>query len=128
MTAVKIGVDGAKAAKVMSAAPKVANGLQIGQKVSGLGRVVENAPGKITGFNHDGSFHGIDRVIGRNVSPQRLLDVVTTPLVTFDSRYGRQSYLTRDAFVTLDQSGNVVTAWTQKEFKATIKNLLNSIK
>lgn len=99
----------------------------IGQNISSLGKVIENAPGKINGFNHDGTYHGLDQIISRGVSPQTLLDTVKNPLLRFEGRYDRVGYLTREAYVVLDKTGQVVTSWTRNEFGSTIKNLLNSI-
>ncbi|MEZ4180592.1 MAG: hypothetical protein R3B41_03745 [Candidatus Doudnabacteria bacterium] len=107
---------------------EVASGLKLGERVESLGTVVENSPGKINGFNHNGTFHGHNQVISRGVSPQELLDTEKRPLVTFEGRYGRTGYLTRDAFVSLDRTGEVVSSWTAKEFGSTIKNVLSRIK
>ncbi|OGZ45221.1 MAG: hypothetical protein A3C84_02720 [Candidatus Ryanbacteria bacterium RIFCSPHIGHO2_02_FULL_48_12] len=100
----------------------------IGQNYGSLGTVIQNAPGVIRGFNHDGTYHGLDQIISRGVSPQALLNTVRDPLVSFSSRFDRVGYLSREAHVVLDKTGQVVTAWTNNQFGSTITNILNNIK
>jgi RHS repeat-associated protein len=127
-TTVGTACAGGGCQKAQEVAPKIANGLRLGQNIPSLGRVIENAPGKINGFNHDGSFHGIDQVITRGVSPQSLLNTVQNPLATFSGRFDRTGYLSQQAYVVLDKGGQVVTSWTNNQFGSTTKNVLNSIK
>jgi hypothetical protein len=116
------GSQADKAQEIIKSSP------QIGQRIPSLGRVIENAPGKITGFNHNGSFHGIDQIISRGVSPQTLLNTVENPLIRFSGRFDRTGYLTKEAYVVLDKAGQVVTSWTNNQFGKTITDVLDKIK
>ena len=78
--------------------------------------------------NHDGTFHGLDQIIGRGVSPQVLQNTVNNPLVRFEGRFDRVGYLTREAYVVLDKGGQVVTSWTSKQFGTAINSVLKSNK
>jgi len=110
------------------AAEKVATGLRFGEKIPSLGKVIENASGKITGFNHDGTYHGLDQIVNRGVNPKMLADTVKNPIARFAGRFDRTGYLSKDAYVVLDKTGQVVTSWTKNEFGSTIKQVLNKIK
>jgi RHS repeat-associated protein len=56
---------------------------------TGADEVVTGAAGQtakvtdiIKGFNHDGSYHGLDQIINRGVTSQMLKETVTNPLIT----------------------------------------------
>lgn len=115
-------------AKVGVGESTLPNGLKVGEDFGSLGTAIENGSGKITGFNHNGQFHGIDQVINRGISPGVLQDTVTNPIARFSGRFGRTGYLSRDAFVSLDKTGQVVTSWSKAQFGNTINKVLNRIK
>ena len=102
--------------------------LQVGQSFGKLGTVIENVSGKITGFNHDGTYHGLDQIITRGISPQALLNTVQNPLISFAGRFDRIGYLSERAYVVLDKAGQVVTALSPNQFGPTIRNVLNSFR
>lgn len=106
---------------------KLADGLRLGQNIPSLGKVIENASGKINGFNHNGTYHGLDQIISRGVSPQTIADTIKNPLARFAGRFERVGCLSKEAYVVMDKTGQVVTSWTKNEFGSTIKNVLNRI-
>lgn len=113
--------------KVSENIPKVANGLQLGQRIEGVGTVIENVAGKITGFNHNGTFHGLDQIISRGVRPDVLLNTVQKSLQSFAQPGSRTLYLSQQAAVVLDKAGQVVTSFTSNQFYPKFVNLINKI-
>ena len=72
----------------------------IGGAAAGADEAVTGAAGQtvkvtdiIKGFNHDGSYHGLDQIINRGVTPQMLKETVTNPLVTTVQADGRTRYV-----------------------------------
>jgi RHS repeat-associated protein len=91
-----------------------------------LGFTAENSLKDIVkGFNHNGTYHGLDRIIDRGVTPAMIKDAVMNPVVKVPQFEGRTLYLSNQAAVVLDRAGQVVTAWTKNEFNANTHNLLN---
>jgi hypothetical protein len=80
----------------------------------------------IKGFNHDGSYHGLDQIINRGVTPQMLEDTVTNPLITTVQADGRTRYISTQAVVVVDQKGQVVTAYPSGSFNQKPVNLIQS--
>ena len=118
-------IIGGTATKVAEEVPK---GFQVGQYIDKVGIVIENGMGKIKGFNHDGTFHGLDQIINRDVSPELLKNTVSHPLIRFEQWGGeRVMYLTHEASVILDKSGNVITALTKNEFFPKLLEILGKI-
>ncbi len=72
--------------------------------------------GKIAGYNHDGTFHGLTQAIGRDghgVAPKAILDAVRNPVTTARQGGGRVFYGGRSAAVILNQFGQIVTTWAR---------------
>ncbi|MBU1721925.1 hypothetical protein KKG38_04030, partial [Patescibacteria group bacterium] len=102
--------------------------INVGDSFGRLGTVINNASGHITGFNHNGTYHGIDQIISRGVSPEVILKTVQSPTLRFSARFGRIGYLSKDAYIVLDSSGQVVTAIAQSNFYGTLLQVSNMIK
>lgn len=92
----------------------------VGQSFGKLGIVIENTPGKITGFTG----HGLDQVATRAVTAQTLLDTTRNAVVTLRQAGGNVLYLTNKAGVVLNKVGQVVTSYSSKEFKPQVLNVL----
>jgi hypothetical protein len=123
-------------------------GLQSGQKlVGGARRIggwawtkVKNLlprPGKATsggelpikgfhGSKGPNPYHAIHRAIQRGVSPKAILETVKNPAVVAQQGGGRTLYLTPDAAVVLDSSGQVVTVWGGAQHTAKTLGLLRA--
>ena len=56
-------------------------------------------------------YHALDRAVERGVSPKAILETVNNPTVVIQQGGGRTMYLTPDAAVVLDGSGQAVTIW-----------------
>lgn len=72
-------------------------------------------------------FHGLDRAIERGVRPNNLLNTVRNPTRVVPQSGGRTLYLTNDAAVVLDSSGQVVTTWSGAEHTAKTLELLSGV-
>ncbi len=96
--------------------------LKVGAKTS-LGTVAKNAPQKITGFSE----HAINRVIGRSISPQTLLQTTRNPLVTLEQPWGTTLRMTSENVVITNKIGRVVTTYSQP-FEQHVQEILNMIK
>ncbi|MBU1036595.1 RHS repeat-associated core domain-containing protein [Patescibacteria group bacterium] len=103
-------------------------GIGIGTDFGKLGKVIENASGKITGFLREGNnLHGLNQIINRKVKPEILLDTVKNPMVRLQQPGDNILYLTGKAGVVLDKVGKVVTAYSANDFKSHIVNVLKLI-
>jgi hypothetical protein len=105
----------------------------IGGAAAGADEVVTTAAGQtvkvtdiIKGFNHDGSYHGLNQIINRGVTPQMLKDTVTNPLITTVQADGQTRYISTQAVVVGDQKGQVVTAYPSGSFNQKTVNLIQS--
>jgi RHS repeat-associated protein len=99
-----------------------------GGEAASLGKV--NNGTKVTdiikGFNHDGTYHGLDQITSRGVTPQMLRDTVINPVAKVVQPDGRIRYVSTQAVVVVDQSGQVVTAYTSATFNQKTINLIQS--
>jgi hypothetical protein len=118
-----VGGEGAVGKGITKAAPKVANGLSLGQSFGKLGVVVENTAGKIKTFDP----HAIFRMVQRGVSRDLMESVVANPLAVLKQAGDNMLYLTREAGVVLDSAGKAITTYTKNEFKPHVLSVLNSI-
>ena len=119
LVALEVGTGGGKSSS-----------LKVGAKVGKLGKIVKPTSGKITGFFRkyaEKPYHGLDRIIERGVSPEILQDTVLAPLIKFQQSGGKMLYLSKQAGIVLDNTGKVVTAYSSKQFKPFIKNIINKI-
>jgi len=106
--------------------------IKVGTSFGKLGTVIGNASGKITGFarmaNGKVSYHGLDQVISRGVTPELLRDTVLNPSVRLQQAGDNILYLTKQAVVVLNNSGQVVTAYTSKYFEPHVMEIIKLIK
>jgi hypothetical protein len=109
---------------------KVAPGLQLGQGFGKLGTVIENAPGKITGVftRSNGDEHALGRILNRGASIDDIASTVYNPLVRLQQAGDNTLYLSRQAVVVLNKTGQIVTTYGAKEFGSAVKNVLSNIK
>jgi RHS repeat-associated protein len=92
----------------------------IGASFGKLGTVIENQVGRITGFTE----HGVNQVIARAVTPALLKSVTSNPTVVLAQSGGVRLFLTDEGAVVLNKAGQVVTAYTRKEFDQKILDVL----
>lgn len=125
-----------KALGIIGTASQVAQNkdqvIKVGTAFGKLGTVIENASGQITGFarivNGEVSYHGLDRIISRGVTPELLKNTVTNPLVRLQQAGDNILYLTKQAVVVLNNVGQVVTAYTSKDFESHVMEIIKLIK
>ena len=125
-----VGGEGAVGKGIAKAAPKVANGLSLGQSFGKLGKVVETTPGELKSFSSTftkDKYHGLDQIISRQMSPKLIRDTLNNPLVKLQQG-DNLVYLTHQAGVVLDKLGGLITAYKSSDFKGHVLNILNSIK
>jgi RHS repeat-associated protein len=71
-------------------------------------------------------YHALNRAIERGVSPQAMLNALKNPSVVVKQAGGRTLYLTRDAAVVLDESGQAVTVWGSAQHSGKTLDLLRA--
>lgn len=98
-------------------------GARVGQTFGKLGTVVENPGLKITGFTE----HGINQVITRGVSPDALLETVANPSAVLQQSAGQYLYLSDQAAVVLDPTGQLVTAYPSSMFDSNVQGALDGV-
>jgi RHS repeat-associated protein len=99
----------------------------VGQSFGRVGTVVENPGIAIQGLRGSSvPAHAIDQIINRGVSPALLRSVVDNPTVVLQQQGGRFLYLTNRGAVVITRDGQVVTAWTQREFFPHIRKILDA--
>ncbi len=112
----------AGAVKTAEALPKILSinpGLKLGQDFGKLGKVIENAPGKITQINEH-AFEKANEILIRNV--------IANPSARLVQSDGRILYLNKDGLAVLDKEGKVITAWSKDYFRPYILDVINSLK
>jgi hypothetical protein len=72
------------------------------------------------------AFHALDRAIERGVSPQAILNTLKRPSVVVQQPGGRTLYLTKEAAVVLDSTGQAVTIWGGAQHTAKTLELLRA--
>jgi hypothetical protein len=60
------------------------------------------------------------------MSPALLKSIVQDPKVVLQQAGGRYLYVTEQGAVVITKEGQVVTGWTQREFLAHIKDVLDA--
>lgn len=99
----------------------------IGRAFGRLGTAVENPGILIKGFR--GSVvpgHAIGRIIERGVTPRQLLATMRSPAAVLRQGGGRFLYVSRDTAVVITSEGQVVTAYTAREFQPQIIEVLRA--
>ena len=130
------GVGFLRTLGVISSAIKIVQNkeqiFKAGTSFGKLGTVINNASGKITGFarvvNGKVSYHGLDQIISRGVTPEVLRDTVLNPSVRLQQSGDNILYLTQRAAVVLNNSGQVVTAYASKYFEPHVMEIIKLIK
>jgi hypothetical protein len=69
----------------------------------------------------------INQIISRGVTPQLLQATMTNPTVVLQQGGNRYLYLTEQAAVVITADGQVVTAWTQREFLPGVLEVLSVV-
>lgn len=99
----------------------------LGRAFGRLGTVVQNPRLAIKGFlGSKTPGHALDQIVSRGVSPQVLQSTVASPAVVLRQGNGRYLLVSRQAAVVMTAEGQVVTAWTRKEFLPHILSLLEA--
>ena len=81
----------------------------------------------VKGFNHDGTYHGLNRIIERGVTPTMIKETVLKPLQKVNQLKGRIKYLSEKATIVIDKAGQVVTAYTKEQYTEKTKAIINSL-
>jgi RHS repeat-associated protein len=100
----------------------------VGRSFGRLGTIVQNPGIVIRGF--DGSKvagHAINQIINRGVTPELIRATVANPIVVLQQGGNRFLYLTEQAAVVITREGQVVTAWTQREFLPGVLEVLSVV-
>lgn len=96
-----------------------------GKSYGKLGTVVEKPDLRITGFRGSRDpRHAMNQIINRGVSPSALRDTVGQPSAVLKQSGGNYLFLSQRAGVVLRADGQVVTAYTGKQFKPHIQQVL----
>jgi hypothetical protein len=98
----------------------------IGRSFGRLGTVVENPGIQLSGFA--GSVdpgHAVNQIINRGLSPALIQATLNNPTVVLQQAGGRFLFLTEQAVVVINDAGQVVTAYGQKEFLPGVLEVLS---
>jgi hypothetical protein len=95
----------------------------VGQDFGKLGVGVENPKLNVGEFSE----HATERVKEYGASLTDIEDTVANPLMVLRQSDGRFFYLSEKAVVLLDQSGRVITIYTEPQFDSKIRGILESI-
>jgi hypothetical protein len=100
----------------------------VGRSFGRIGTVVQNPGIVIRGFaGSKVPGHAINQIINRGVTPELLQATVTNPTVVLQQGANRFLYLTEQAAVVITKDGQVVTAWTQREFLPGVLEVLSVV-
>ncbi|MGH6811919.1 MAG: hypothetical protein ACREDM_06065 [Methylocella sp.] len=95
----------------------------VGQDFGKLGVGVEKPELDLDGFRR----HGSIRSEGRGVSVEEMQNTVSDPLIVLKQSQGQYLYLSDNAVVVLNPSGEVITTYPASKFDATIKEILDFV-
>lgn len=95
----------------------------LGQSFGKLGIVVQKPELTISGFIS----HGLHQIINRGVSPSMILNTIKNPSIVFQQSSGRFLYVSNEAAVVLTPTGQIVTAYTSRNYDSTIKGVMSLI-
>lgn len=98
----------------------------LGKKYNRVGTVAAESPvEKITGFSQQNPYHYINQKVTRGVSTKTVLNTFKNPKVIVEQWGGqRYLYLTYDAAVVVNKSGELVTTYGRDTFGSTTLQIL----
>lgn len=107
----------AKGVEVVADTVKVGNAVTKTEKLTDI----------IKGFNHDGTYHGLNQIINRKVDINTIKETVLNPLQKIIQKDGRTKYVGENAVIVTDKAKQVVTGFTKNDFTQKTKDLIRSL-
>lgn len=114
--------DAAAASRANKGTGNVASNLGKAYGKNGrFGTVIDKPNIQVTGF----SGHAVNQAITRGVKTETIQNTVKNPVAVLSQQGGnRFAYVSQEAVVVVDKSGNIVTVWGKDTFDDVVKQVL----